>query len=39
VQEAISPGTLRRMEQRVEKDNGQTFLWAPSQDRLQPFTR
>lgn len=39
VQEAIAPGTLRRMEQRVQKDNGQTFLWSPSQDRLQPLTR
>jgi len=39
VQEAISPGTLRRMEQRVQKDNGQTLLWSPANDRLQPFTR
>lgn len=39
VQEAVAPGTLRRMEQRVQKDNGQTFLWSPSQDRLQPITR
>ena len=39
VQEAIAPGTLRRMEQRVQRDNGQTFLWSPSQDRLQPLTR
>lgn len=39
VQEAISPGTLRRMEQRVQRDNGQTFLWSPSQDRATPLTQ
>jgi hypothetical protein len=39
VQEAISPGTLRRMEQRIARDNGQTFLWSPSQDRATPITR
>ncbi len=38
VQEAIAPGTLRRMERRAKRDQGQTFLISPSQDRLRPFT-
>jgi len=38
IQEAVSPGTLRRMERRAEKENGQTFLAPPSQDRATPIT-
>lgn len=38
MQEAISPGTLRRMEQRTRKEYGQTFLVSPTQDRIKPFT-
>lgn len=37
VQEAMNPGSLRRMERRIEKENGQTFLLAPSQNYLDPF--
>lgn len=39
VQEALAPGTLRRMEQRVQRENDQTFLFSPSQDRLRPITQ
>lgn len=38
VQEALAPGTLRRMEQRAKRENDQTFLYSPSQDRLRPIT-
>lgn len=31
MQEALNPGYLRRMERRVEQENGQTFLVRPSQ--------
>lgn len=31
IQEALSPGYLKRLEKRVEKQNGQTFLVRPSQ--------
>ena len=31
MQEALNPGYLRRMERRVEKENGQTFLFRPSE--------
>jgi hypothetical protein len=31
VQEALSPGTLRRMEQRIERENAQTFWLPPSE--------
>ncbi|HSX88859.1 MAG TPA: hypothetical protein VLG17_12790, partial [Pseudomonas sp.] len=37
VQEAVNPGALRRMERRIEKENGQTFLLRPSQNYLDPF--
>lgn len=30
IQEALNPGYLRRMERRVEKENGAAFLWPPS---------
>lgn len=32
VQEAINPGFLRRMQQRVERENNQTWWWGPTQD-------
>src|SRR3546814_6023699 len=31
LREAVNPGYLRRMEKRIEKENGQTFLVRPSQ--------
>jgi hypothetical protein len=31
VQEAMNPGYLRRMERRIEKENGQTFWLSPSE--------
>jgi len=31
IQEAMNPGFLKRMERRVERDNGQTFFLPPSQ--------
>jgi len=31
MQEALNPGYLRRMERRVEKENGQTYLVRPSE--------
>lgn len=37
VQEALNPGSLRRMERRIEKENGQSYLLAPSQTHLDPF--
>lgn len=37
VQEALNPGSLRRMERRVEKQNAQEFLIKPSQNYLDPF--
>jgi hypothetical protein len=30
IQEALNPGAVRRMEQRVERENGQEFLLSPS---------
>lgn len=38
VQEALAPGTLRRMERRAQQDTGQTLWYRPSQDRLRPVT-
>ncbi len=38
MQEMIAPGTLRRMEQRAQQQNGQTFLYSPAADRARPFT-
>ncbi|WP_434456500.1 hypothetical protein JQR85_13505 [Stutzerimonas urumqiensis] len=37
VQEAVNPGALRRMERRIEKENGQRFLLAPSRSYLDPL--
>lgn len=34
IQEAISPGSLRRMEKRLEKEQGQTMALPPSQNTL-----
>jgi hypothetical protein len=31
IQEALDPGSLRRMERRVEREQGQEFLLAPSE--------
>lgn len=38
MQEALSPGTLRRMERRTQRETGQTMIFSPSRDRLQPIT-
>lgn len=37
VQEALNPGALRRMERRIENENNQQFLLAPSQNYADPF--
>ena len=37
VQEAMNPGSLRRTEQRILKENGQQFLVRPSQSYSDPF--
>ncbi len=37
VQEALNPGALRRMERRIEKENSQQFLLAPSRTYLDPL--
>jgi hypothetical protein len=31
MQEAINPGYLRRMEERIQKENNTTFMFPPSQ--------
>jgi hypothetical protein len=36
-QEAMNPGSLRRMESKQQKDQGVEYLVSPSQDRLRPF--
>ena len=38
IQEAISPGTLRRMQRRIEREQGQSFLISPATDRARPIT-
>ncbi|HCW16865.1 hypothetical protein [Achromobacter sp.] len=35
LQESINPGYLRRMERRIEEQNGQQFLLRPSQSAIQ----
>lgn len=37
VQEAMNPGSLRRTEQRIQKENGQQFLIRPSQNYADPL--
>lgn len=37
VQEAMNPGSLRRTERNIEKENGQKFLVKPSQSYLDPL--
>jgi hypothetical protein len=37
VQEAMNPGSLRRNEQRIQKENGQQFLVKPSQSYIDPL--
>lgn len=36
-QEALNPGSLRRTEDRIRKENDQQFLLRPSQSYLDPF--
>lgn len=38
MQEFVAPGTLQRMQQRAQAENGQTFLVPPTTGRAQPFT-
>lgn len=38
VQESLSPGSLRRMEQRLKSENKQEFILPPSQNRVRLFT-
>jgi hypothetical protein len=38
VQEALSPGSLRRMEDNLKSDSGVEFLAPPSEDRVKLFT-
>ncbi|TDX30753.1 hypothetical protein DFO67_1048 [Modicisalibacter xianhensis] len=37
LQEAISPGSLRRTESRIERENDQTFLLKPSENYADPL--
>ena len=37
VQEAMNPGSLRRTEQRIQKENSQQFLIRPSQNYADPL--
>lgn len=37
VQEALNPGSLRRMERRIEKENGQQFLLSPARSHMDPL--
>lgn len=37
VQEALNPGSLRRTEERIRKENGQQFLVRPSQSYSDPI--
>ena len=39
LQEAVNPGSIRRMERQIERDNNQYFYMPPSSERLTPFTR
>jgi len=39
IQEAVSPGSLRRMERRLKKDQNQEFILPPSKNRVRSFTR
>lgn len=36
-QEALNPGSLRRTEQTIQKENGQNFLIRPSQSYMDPL--
>ncbi len=37
IQEAMNPGSLRRMERRIERENRQELLVSPARDHLDPF--
>lgn len=37
IQEAMNPGSLRRMEKRVQRDNAQSFFLSPSRNSLNPL--
>jgi hypothetical protein len=39
LQELLNPGYLRRQEQRIKQQNGQTFWLRPSQEHLHTFGR
>lgn len=38
LQEAVNPGSLRRMEKRVKEQNNQRYYLPPSKERMRPFT-
>jgi hypothetical protein len=38
LQEAVNPGSLRRMERRIKEENGQKFYMPPSTERARPIT-
>jgi hypothetical protein len=38
LQEAVNPGSLRRMERRIKEENGQNFYLPPSSERARPIT-
>lgn len=37
IQEALNPGFMRRSEQRIQRENGQTYYLPPSETSLRPF--
>lgn len=39
LQEAMNPGSLKRMERKAQKENAQRYYLPPSSNRLQPFTQ
>jgi hypothetical protein len=38
LQEAMAPGTLKRVEKAAQRDFGQTFFLSPVNDRARPLT-
>lgn len=38
LQEAVSPGSVRRLERKIKKENDQQFFMPPSEERMKPFT-
>lgn len=38
LQEAVNPGSLKRMERKMQKENDQRYFMPPSANRARPFT-